>query len=372
WPSRKIRSPTIRMFTPSISPSRRRISPATSLGSCLRTETVYVTRWPLLFQMMTEVRPSPAPMTRSWPPTLRTSATEGSATAMRETPETLSTRWLPTPSEMVSSARAPPAARSASSATAGRARMRPRGRSIARSDQGRRRGQLLRPTTAELPHHELNLLAADVVLVAVFDLAALDALLVEPGPVRRAEVLDVVLGPVAQDDGVLAGDLPGVDHEVAVLAAADHEAVLRDLVHLAALGHEVEAGALFRRGRLLARVAAAHVVHLGDRAVRGLLVVAAVLVLALDQPLQLRGGLQHALGHLAADRIVLQLGGGARIVALAARHRRQHGRRLLRSARRRRRAVGGPVGARRCSVATAGPRGLEAVEAREHEHGLVD
>src|SRR5690242_16883820 len=106
----------------------------------------------------------------------------------------------------------------------------------------------------ELPHHQLNLLAADVVLVAVLDLAALDALLVEPGPVGGAEVLDVVVGPVPQDDGVLAGDLPGVDHEVAVLATADHEAVLRDLVHLAALGHEVEAGALLGGGGLLARV----------------------------------------------------------------------------------------------------------------------
>jgi hypothetical protein len=212
-------------------------------------------------------------------------------------------------------------------------------------------------------------LAADVVFVAVLDLAALDALLVEPGPVRRPEVLDVVLGPVAQDDGVLAGDLPGVDHEVAVLAAADHEAVLRDLVHLAAFGHEVEAGALFRRGGLLARVAAADVVHLGDRAVRGLLVIAAVLVLALDQPLQLRRRLEHAFGDLAAHRVVLQLGGGARVVALAARHRRQHGR-CLGGGPRSRRAVGRAV--RACRTVAARPRGLEAVEAREHEHGLVD
>src|SRR5687768_14508695 len=77
---------------------------------------------------------------------------------------------------------------------------------------------------------QLHLLAADEVLVAVFDLAPLDPLLVEPGPVAAAEVLDEELVAVAEDDGVLARDLAGVNDEVAVLAAADHEAVFRDAI----------------------------------------------------------------------------------------------------------------------------------------------
>src|SRR5438094_9311284 len=89
-------------------------------------------------------------------------------------------------------------------------------------------GTMAKRTTGCSGHHELNLLGADEVLVAVFDLAALDSLLVVPGAVGRAEVFDEVVAALADDHRVLAADLAGVDHEVAVLAAADHEPVFRD------------------------------------------------------------------------------------------------------------------------------------------------
>src|SRR5204862_4875047 len=71
-----------------------------------------------------------------------------------------------------------------------------------------------------------QLLGADVVLVPVLDLAAGDPLRVEPGPVRGSEVLDEPGLPLADDGGVLAAHLAGVDHQVAVLAPADQEAIL--------------------------------------------------------------------------------------------------------------------------------------------------
>src|SRR5947199_3181065 len=49
-----------------------------------------------------------------------------------------------------------------------------------------------------------QLLGADVVFVAVLDLPAADAALVEPGAVRRAQVLDEVVAAFADDGGVLA------------------------------------------------------------------------------------------------------------------------------------------------------------------------
>src|SRR5581483_11906123 len=88
-----------------------------------------------------------------------------------------------------------------------------------------------------LADHALHLFIADEVLVAVLDLAPVNPLLVEPGPVRGAEVLDEMVGALAQNRGVLPRDLSGVDDQVAVLAAADDEAVLGDLVEGAVLTH---------------------------------------------------------------------------------------------------------------------------------------
>src|SRR5215475_14576906 len=96
------------------------------------------------------------------------------------------------------------------------------------------------PPRGRLPQHELDLLVADEELVPVLHLLALDPLLVEPGAIRGAEILDVVGALVAHDDGVLPAHLAGVDDEVAVLAPADDEPVLGDAVQGPALGHEVE------------------------------------------------------------------------------------------------------------------------------------
>src|SRR5690349_11796866 len=70
-----------------------------------------------------------------------------------------------------------------------------------------------------------ELLGAEEELVAVHDAAALHALAAVPGPVGRAEVLDPPPLRVADEGGVLAGDLGAVDDEVAVTAAADDEPV---------------------------------------------------------------------------------------------------------------------------------------------------
>src|SRR2546426_9103998 len=91
-----------------------------------------------------------------------------------------------------------------------------------------------------------QLLGADVVLVAVLDLAARDPARVEPGAVRGAEVLDEPRLPLADDGGVLAAHLAGVDHKVAVLAAADEEAILVHPLQLAPFAEQHEAWA--RRG----------------------------------------------------------------------------------------------------------------------------
>src|SRR5262249_7243649 len=107
--------------------------------------------------------------------------------------------------------------------------------------------------------------------------------------------------------------------EVAVLSAADDEAVFRDAVELAAFSHEVErvAGAGVALGFL-----DVHPVH--ARALVGPAFVALALVLALDEALELRRGLQHPLrdpgppGFVAA---LLRGGLGPRPAFLRLRHR---------------------------------------------------
>src|SRR5438067_8132029 len=95
-----------------------------------------------------------------------------------------------------------------------------------------------------------ELLGADVILVAFLDLAPRQPALVEPGSVRRAEVLDEPGISLADDGRVLAAHLAGVDHEVAMLAASDEEAILADalqLVPVAGQEHQRAAGCSVRR-----------------------------------------------------------------------------------------------------------------------------
>src|SRR5690606_8618553 len=163
------------------------------------------------------------------------------------------------------------------------------------------------PSTASA-QDELHLLAADEVLVSILDLAALDALLVEPGSVRGAEVLDVEAVGLLRDHRVLAGDLAGVDDEVAVLAAADDEEILRDGLGVSALGHQIEKPLAFggvvvafvERGRVVGGLVVVAVVFLGGQSGIGLcaevvgVVKGGLGVLAratLDEALQLGGGL---------------------------------------------------------------------------------
>src|SRR5947208_4311575 len=77
-----------------------------------------------------------------------------------------------------------------------------------------------------------QLLGAHVILVAFLDLAPRQPALVEPCSVRRAEVLDEPGISLADDGCVLAAHLAGVDHEVAMLAASDEEAILADALQL--------------------------------------------------------------------------------------------------------------------------------------------
>src|SRR5579872_2557939 len=95
----------------------------------------------------------------------------------------------------------------------------------------------MRPLRAE---RAAELLGADEVLVAFLHLPLADAPLVEPRAIRRAEILDEVVAALAGDRRVLAADLARVDDQVAVLAAADEEALLGDAIELAAVGGDDE------------------------------------------------------------------------------------------------------------------------------------
>src|SRR5258705_8434146 len=93
-------------------------------------------------------------------------------------------------------------------------------------------------SSVKLPERAAQLLRADVVLVPVRDLTAGDAARVEPGAVRGPEVLDEPRLPLPDDGGVLAADLAGADHQIAVLSPADHESVLHHPLQLDSLGIE--------------------------------------------------------------------------------------------------------------------------------------
>src|SRR5712692_798605 len=147
---------------------------------------------------------------------------------------------------------------------------------------------------AALAEHELDLVAADKILVAVGNLATFDALLVEPGTVGRAEILNEVVGAFANDDCVLPGDLSGADHVVAVLSAADQETIPIHLALLSILAHDEQTGLPLAGGRLA-------VFTRGKRAREGRR--SGRLAPALDHLLQLGRGLQDPLGDLAVGGV---------------------------------------------------------------------
>src|SRR5438477_13020255 len=97
-----------------------------------------------------------------------------------------------------------------------------------------------------------DLLAADEILVAFLDLPSRDAPLVEPGAVRRAQVLDEPGAALAGDGRVLAAHLAGIDDQIAVLAAADQEPILDHPVQLAPVGEEHQRASAGGRGTRLA------------------------------------------------------------------------------------------------------------------------